>query len=380
MENKKLITVEEKTGLIVLQGGDDQKIRDFFVTGESVDQILQQVEKDAAEHVPDVSTAKGRSAIKANVTFVGNYKTFFEDTGKELSAEYKGIPAKIDGTRRKIKEYLAILKVKTRKSLTDWEDEQKVIAAEKLAKEEAQILADKIESDHELALMINEKIYRDIEDARIKAEIAAKELAEQQERQRIEHEDQLKKEAAETARIEAENKAKAELLRIEKEKQDAINKANQEIINAENSRIAAVRAEELRLQQVENARIAADNAEKQRLHQIENARIDAKNAEERRLQQAKNAKAAAKIEAERAENKRLNDIQLAKQAEISRQQAEQDRIKQETEAREANKKWRAGVHNNILQVLLDNGFSSKQGKDFIRLAALGKLPSLTINY
>jgi len=131
METKELITIEKKTGLIVLQDGDDQKIRDFFVTGESVDQILEQVEKEADEHKPDVSTNKGRNAIKANVTMVGNYKTFFENTGKDLSAEYKGIPAKIDTTRKKIKEYLRDLKVKTRKPLTDWEGEQEIISAKR---------------------------------------------------------------------------------------------------------------------------------------------------------------------------------------------------------------------------------------------------------
>lgn len=331
---------KEETGLVIFNDGDEQKKRDFFVTGDSVDEILKQIEKQAADHVPDVSTNKGRNEIKANVTMVGDYKTFLETTGKDLSAEYKNIPVKIDGTRKKVKEFLAVLKEKTRKPLTDWEEEQKIIAIEKIAKEKADQLKKEKINDEEMAFLMNEAYNRKVSDKKIADELAAKELADQQKKEQISRD----KKIAEDTRVKAEQEAKVKRLALEKEKQDAVNLA---------------------------AKLKQDAISAKWLSYISEAYS---------INDTVNAERLAKLVAQQAEQKRINDIEVAKQTEIQRQQDEQARIQIETEAREADKKYRGKVHNAILSVLVDSGLSMKDGKTFIRLAAKGQLPKLSINY
>ncbi|RKW72006.1 hypothetical protein D5S11_19700, partial [Bacillus sp. L75] len=64
------------------------------------------------------------------------------------------------------------LKVLARKPVTDWEDEQKKIEAEKQLKLEAEMLSLKTEADHEIALFMNADIDREtarVEDERLAA-------------------------------------------------------------------------------------------------------------------------------------------------------------------------------------------------------------------
>jgi len=57
----------------------------FFTKGDKVDDVLAAIAEKARQHVPDVSTDKGRKAIKANVTFVTKSKTFLEKQRKTLA-------------------------------------------------------------------------------------------------------------------------------------------------------------------------------------------------------------------------------------------------------------------------------------------------------
>lgn len=52
----------------------DLELVPFFTKGDSIDDVLQQIAKEAHSLVPDVSTAKGRKAITANVSKVTSSK------------------------------------------------------------------------------------------------------------------------------------------------------------------------------------------------------------------------------------------------------------------------------------------------------------------
>jgi hypothetical protein len=170
--------------------------------------------------------------------------------------------------------------------------------------------------------------------------------------------------AALTSQIQLEEiQKREEELRI---KQEAIEKAEAEQ--------KARELEEARIKrEKEVAEQAKAEAERKAKEEIELQKALAE-------QQAKEAEERAKQAAIEAENKRLADIEAAKRAEIQRQKDEADRLKAEAEAREANKKYLAKVHNAILDVLVDNGISEKDGRTMIKLAAKGELPQLTINY
>ncbi len=380
MESKNLIITEKKTGLIILQGGDDQKIRDFYVTGESVDSILEQVEKEVSGHVPDVSTVKGRNAITANVTIAGNYKTFFENTGKDLSAEYKTIPSKIDKTRKRIKEYLADLKVKTRKPLTDYENEQKVIAADKLAKAEAEKLILKFNSDHEIALLLDEKFDRDALDAKQKAEAEAKALVEQQKKEQDEREGQIRLKAAADARIAAEQKAESQRLALEAKAQKAIEdklKSEQDARDAKSREALLVKQAAQRKidQEVENKRLAGI-AENNRLQAIEDARQAEIKAEQTRLQADEDTRQAAI----RAENNRLQAIENERLAGIQRQNDAEAKLKREADQREANTKYKKKVNQAIIAAFVGDGLSEADSIKAMKLLVKKLVPQVTVNY
>lgn len=117
----------------------------FFTKGDSVDETLAAIEKEALAFVPgDLSVKKNRDAIKAMVTKVTKSKTYLESNGKELASEYKAIPKAIDATRKKTKDFLTDLQTKVRLPLTEWEQEQERLEIEALAKAAADEILEQI--------------------------------------------------------------------------------------------------------------------------------------------------------------------------------------------------------------------------------------------
>lgn len=100
-------------------------------------------------------------------------------------------------------------------------------------------------------------------------------------------------------------------------------------------------------------------------------------AERARIDHEEKLKAEAIAGAE--ERQRLA-VEKARQDEIDKRQAEEQREINETAKRLSDKNHKAGINNAILDVLQSNGFSEDQSKRFITLAAQFKLPNLTINY
>ncbi|EOV2303344.1 hypothetical protein ACODNE_004608, partial [Yersinia enterocolitica] len=206
---------------------------------------------------------------------------------KELVAELKARPALIDANRRKFRDEMDKIAVAIRKPVTDWEAEQERLAAEaayaamwqEAHEMDARITAERAankESDHEMALLMNdafdraqadkkaedERLQKERDD-RIAAEAAAKvkrdaDLAAQQEREasaRREAELKLQAEQAERDRV-------ALVLKAEQDKKDAIAKAErekQEAIAAE-QRKAQEEADRIKreAQQKEDARLAEE--------------------------------------------------------------------------------------------------------------------------
>jgi len=323
----------------------------FFTKGESVDDILAKIKDEAMAHVPDVSSGKGRKAITANITKVKNSKTYLEDNGKKLSAEHKLIPGVIDANRKKVKDFLNALQADLRKPLTDWEEEQARIKAEKLAVEEAAKLTAQIESDHEIAMLMNDNIDREIAEAKAMAE-----------QEQIAHDEEIKRQAAEAARIEAEQKAAAEIDRAKREKQDAIEreaKANQDAIDAQ-----------AKAEQAERDRIAEVDASKKR---EEMARWIEYISEAYVINDQMDARANAARDAEiAAENARL--------AEVRRQKNLSDQQKRDKAAREADLDNRAAKNNAAKDAIIALGFNEAGAKALVKAIAKGLIPDVVINY
>lgn len=314
MENKELLNIDNDSVLAV------------FSSGEGLDPYVQQARDivDSFEH--DLSTDAGRKRTASLANKVAKLKVRLDDLGKELVSDWKQKAKAVDVNRKSMRDALDSLKLEARKPLTEWEEEQERIAAEKAAAEEAERIRKEIESDWELAILMNEKIDRD-----------RKEEAERLERERVEREEAMKREAAEKARKEAEEKAASEKARIEQEKRDAEERAKE----AERQRIAAE----------ERAKIEAEQAEKRRIEAEEKAKRDAEEAAER-----------------------------AKQQQIAEQKAKEDAEKAEQERREANKRHVGGIRKAAKESLMAIGIDEALAKEIVMAINDGKIKNITINY
>ncbi|MEZ3141819.1 hypothetical protein ACBQ88_22440 [Citrobacter braakii] len=323
--------MSEVTDLVVIEKSSAMAV---FTNNEQLDPIIEKIEKEARSLVPDVTTKKGRDAIASMAHKVARSKTYIDNAGKDLVAELKALPKQIDESRRIVRERLDALKDEVRRPLTEWEAEQERIKAEEAAATKAEEDRKKFESDHEIALLMNDKHDREVAEA--KAE---------EERQRIAHEEELKRQAAEQAKREAEEKAAAELAAAKKREEDAIAaRAKAELL----AKQAQERAEQ-------EAKDAAAKAEAEKKAAIE--------AEQRKAQEEADR---IKREAEQKEATRL---------------AEEKRIADEKAKREADVKHRKAVGTDIVNALTENtSISRDQAIEVLKALMDGLVPRTQINY
>ena len=186
-EVKTLVTVEPS------------KVQTVFTSVGQLDPLIDAIAQHVREHQADVSTAKGRDAVRALAFKVARTKTYLDDLGKNLVAAMKELPKKVDANRLAMRTRLDALRDEARAPLDAWEAEQARLAAKVKAQEEAAALVLRIEGDHELALLMDAAFDRQAEDRKRQAEQA-----------RLDREEQIRKEAADRARLEAETRAKLE--------------------------------------------------------------------------------------------------------------------------------------------------------------------------
>jgi colicin import membrane protein len=295
----------------------------FFTEGVSVDSLIEQIIKEARSNVPDVTTAKGRDAIKATVTKVVTSKTYLEKNGKTLAAKYKEIPKVIDANRRKVNQALEALQAEIRQPLTDYELEQVRIGNEKVAAEKAVKLASEVEDAHEFGMLLNDQFDAT---ARVKAEAAWAEAV-----------------AAEAAQV-------AEALeRDQRIKDEAAAAAEARAVQA----IADTKASEDRAKQ------AAEQAKAREVQYV--------------IDQAK-AEAKAKADA-------IQAAEQAKAQEVARYEAEQQAEAEALAKRESNKKHIGKIRGEAKDALMSEfGFTEDQAKNIVLAIHAGSIPNIKIIY
>ncbi len=304
-----------------------------FSADNGLDPYIEKIRAEVADFIPDTTTKKGRDAIASMAYKVSQSKSYLDNAGKELVAELKAIPAKVDAERKRMRETLDALRDSVRAPLNEWEaaeaarvaDLQAKVAGLENAKNTGWSSADEIretlawvtavvvdESWQEYqaqgvvakaaaidaigqALAAREKYDAEqAELAKLRAEAAAREQADR--------EAAIAHQAAEAERQRAEREATAERQRVEAAAQaerDAAAKREADA-KAESER----RELELRLQ-VEKAQreaLEAQQAADRIARNIEAARVEAE------------AKAAAEVkarEADREHKKKINSAALA---------------------------------------------------------------------
>jgi len=315
-----------------------------FINDEFIEGLIKDIREKASSVVGDLNTVKGRRAYISMAANVRSTKTAIDEAGKKLVAEMKKRPALVDASRKKVRDSLDELAVEIRKPVTDWEAEQKekefnamwdeaLELDAKITAERAAALAAKIEADHEMALLMNEKIDRDREEARQKAEQAKRE-----------HEERIKREAEEKARREADEAAKREI------------------------EAAAARERE--------ALLAKELAERERIESEQRAEREKQEA----LAKAERERIAAEEKAKREKEEAIQRERAAAEAREQARLAEEKRIKDEEARRAADKEHRKTINNKALQDLIAAGVPEECAKLCITEIAKGNITAISINY
>jgi hypothetical protein len=100
---------------------DPVRLQAVFAADNGLAPIIDAIELKAQETSPDVRTVKGRADIRALAHKVTRSKTYLDGLGKDIVAELKELPKRIDANRKILRDRLDILAEETRQSLTDYE-------------------------------------------------------------------------------------------------------------------------------------------------------------------------------------------------------------------------------------------------------------------
>lgn len=255
---------------------DENSVEKVFSTENGLQPYLDDAKKNIEAMLAecgDVATANGRAAYKSLARKVASFRIKIDNLGKDLVAELKEKPKRIDAERKRMRDLLDAWQADIIKPVDDWEEKERIEAETKAAELAALELAKQIENDHEFALLINAEFDRK----------RAEQIA-QAEAERIANEKRIAEEAAAAAiaaeRAESERKARKAQEAIEaaarariKAEQDAEAAMLKAKLDAENARLKAARDQEAAVE-AERQRQAAEAARIKREEETRAANIE----------------------------------------------------------------------------------------------------------
>lgn len=351
---------------------------EVFVSKQGLEPYLQTIRQQLDQFLaapPALDTKKGRDAYASMAFKIARSKTALDNVGKELVADLKEKPKKVDASRKAMRDKLDAWRDEARGPLNEWE------AAEEARKARHNDRVEYIRSFEEFDGLL--AVGLEVQLANLE-QITVDGSLEEYEAEAHRAKDKAVK-ALRTA-IEVQKAREAEQAELERLRQEAAEREQKE----REERIAR-EAEERARREAEQAaqaeREAAARREQQARDEAARKEREAKEAAERREREHQEAFAKAQREAE-AERNRIQDehdrkeqARIAEQQRQERERAEQQRREQEEIARRrADKEHRARINRAALQAMTDGGMPADCAKQAITLIAQGKIPSVTINY
>lgn len=365
-----------------------------FSAPQGLDPYLAQIRAKIDGFTPDVSTKKGREAIASIAHNVARSKTALDSVGKDLVAELKAIPAKVDAERKRMRDLLDSWKDEVRKPLDEWQaaedaridahkdsidwltnrddglaDLSSAEIATRIDEAESFVIGKHLEEFEADAARAKDAVLAKLRPALLtrqahEAELAeiAKFNAEKAIREQQERDAAIAKAAAEQAQRDAEAKALAERNAAAAREQELRDQA-----------AAQQRAAE---QALRDAETAAENQRLQIQLQAEQAQRQAAQAEADRLaaiQQAEQERIAA-------EQRQKQAVELARQEELDRQAAAVAFELKQAKAREADLEHKKTINRAALEAFVAGGMTEECAKQAVTLIAQRKIPAVAITY
>lgn len=351
------------TDLIVLP--PKETALQVYSAPQGLDPYLAKIKEELDAFVPDVSTKKGRDAIASIAYKVAKGKTALDNIGKDLVAELKDVPKKIDAERKRMRDLLGQWKDEVRKPLTDWEEaEEARQARHKAGIEWFQLRA---KEHHDL----------DLQELRASlAEVEGKTVdAAWEEFEAEAHRAKAKAVEALAAAVAAREKHEAEQAELAK-------------LRAE----AAAREQKDREERI--AREAAERAQREAEAKAQAEREAAIKREAEATAAAERRELELKLQAERAEREKAEALQREQQAKTDAERKaaeavaeEQRRVAaqaaaeaKEAERREADKAHKTAINRAALDAFVKGGMTEECAKLAVTLIAKKAIPAVSITY
>lgn len=322
-------------------------------------EFYQRIKAEVGNHIPDLTTERGRKEIASLAYKVTRSKTAIDEAGKKLNEEARAKINAVDAQRRKIRDELDALAEDVRRPLTDWENAEKAREQEATKVRSrlqelavlphgasAQYISDTIGDLRDL--VIDPAIFlgntEDIENAK-QAALRSLEAT---------HASALKAEqdAADLARLRAEQEAREQAEREAKER-------------AEHERAERERREKAEAEYKANVERAAEEARQ--------AEIAKAKAEQARIER----EAAAKVAAAEAEARAIKD--KAEREERDRQE-QLERTKREEDARQKDREHRGKVMGEAKQALIDVGAAEDLAKKIVLAIVASEIPHVSLRF
>lgn len=358
------IIVEENPAIVLLDA-------------KSKDGLFNHIRSEIDAFEPDVSSAKGRAAIKSFAYKITQTKTAVDDAGKKLTEEWRAKTNAVNESRREVKAKLSEMAEAVRKPLTDWE-----VAEEKRAQE----CRDKIQwmrSAKNVFIEDTSENVRERGKAVYETELTPEQYGDLLAEAQAVKDETIQSLKASLARLVKEEEDRAELARLQQAEQERL------------AREAAEReAEEQRRREVEEARLAEERrikTERLEAERIERAQQEAADRAKREAEEAAERDRLAeqqRIEAERAEEQRKHNeaLEAERQRAQEAEQREAERIAREQQeeaeraAREADQEHRANVKNAARDALIATGASNALATKIVLAILAGDIPAVRLEF
>jgi colicin import membrane protein len=321
--------------------------------------ILDKLKSDVRSIKRDISTPKGRAAVKSLAFKVARSKTALDTLGKDLVADLKAQTGAIDAERRVIRDELDDLKAEVLSEHDAWEAaEEKRIAAHEAVLEEIYETGGPAEpplSSDEVRFRLHrldeismsgrdwqEFIHRAVDTGKAARLSLEQQLADAEAREAAEAEaiklaaEQEVLRVAELARLQAEREAEIARVAAEEAKRVAEEAAKQEAekarlaAEAEAARIAEIaRLEKERIETAAREAAQAAEREKERLR-LEAAKAKAEAEEQAAAQERERLRLIE--EAEANERRRKLEIEMAETARLAAERQKEREVQQAIDA------------------------------------------------
>lgn len=356
-----LVTVPEKETALQVFSADHGLDPYLHTIREELDKFL--------ESPPSLDTATGRKAYASMAHKIARSKVAIDNLGKDLGADLKELPKKVDAERKRWRDQLDQWRDEARSPLDEWEAaEEKRIAAhnEKITliesfaagEDEAGIPLTAQQLKDNLAFVKKVQLGEHWEEFESKA-ARAKDAA-------------IEKLAGLIAAQEKYEAEQAELERLRKEQAEREQKEREERIAREAAELARREAEE----KAKAERDAAAKREQAAREEAERKDREAKEAAERREREHQEALIKAKFDAE-MERQRIEEEHKRKE---EARLAEQQREAEEEARRQADKQHQAAINRAAVKAMTNNGITEEVAKKVVILVAKGSIPAMTIIY